>query len=175
MNVGESFFVDPAAGSVSTVQAPTLGHVERRCNQCHHPWELGQEHCRCGSHVFDEIIVPPSLIERVAGKIVGVPIPEKVKVKPLDPADVMVLEHIATTARAYAAALQAGSDVARRVVNETPSAAMVFLQDRLNAVAGAGGDFSAQSMTGSWVVPTLGVANLVEQQIRGHAEEVTAK
>jgi hypothetical protein len=84
-------FVD-SAGTTTTISAPTLGHIRYTCNQCGHGWEYGQAAClKCGSLIFDAVEVPPSLIQRVGNKIMGIPAPEKTVVKPADPADVAAL------------------------------------------------------------------------------------
>jgi hypothetical protein len=79
MNDDRSFFVDSTgATSTPTTTAPTLGHVERRCNACHAPWELGQTACpKCHGQVFDETSVQGTLFERVGGAIKAVVLPAK--------------------------------------------------------------------------------------------------
>jgi hypothetical protein len=176
MSAGRAFFVDPdeSGSSASVATAPVLGHVRRACEQCRAEWHLPQSNCpKCGGLSFTEEYVRGTLLERIGDKIRGVAIPEKPKTMPLDPADVLVFERCAAAARDYAAALQAAADVARRAVNETPSPQMSFLQDRLFAVSGTIGDFSAQNMTSSMVVPALGVANLIDTSLAQHLEETS--
>jgi hypothetical protein len=176
--MGESFFVADSQVTTSPALEPAalvLGHIERTCNGCGADWTVGQTSCsRCHGQVFDERFVAPALLERVAGRILGVATPETPKVKPLKPADIAVFERCAGAARAFVAALADADRTARQVVNsDRASGSMAFLQDKLHNVSGTAGDFSPSVMTTSMALPALTLATLIDDMVRQHAGEVT--
>lgn len=176
MSDDRDVFVGPD-GSTTTISAPVLGHTKYTCNQCGHGWDYGQANCsKCGSLIFDAVEVPPSLITRVAGRIMGIETtPAKPVVKPADPADTAALRALAAAGHAYADALVAGDAAARRIVRaeQGTSGTTGYVQAKLSVAVDTVSDFALFNL-GQLYKPVLGISDMIETALAELEQEVTA-
>jgi hypothetical protein len=143
--------------------AVELGRFERTCSACGREWRMDRGACVCGSHELQERYVEGTLLERVGGKIKAVVMPKPEKVKPVDPADAAALRALAAAGRAYADALVAGDQAARRIVRggQGTSETTGYVQYKLSVAVDTVSDFSMANL-GQVYKPVLAVAEIIE-------------
>jgi hypothetical protein len=163
---GESFFVD-SQGSVTTSpspSAPQLGHYERTCSGCGREWRMDRAECACGSHELTERYHEPSLLERgPLGAIRAVVMPKPEKVKPADPEDTAALRELAAAGRAYADALVAADQAARRIVRAEKGTRETtgYVQFKLAVAVDTVSDFSMANLSPVFK-PVLALTEMIE-------------
>jgi hypothetical protein len=182
MSDDRSFFVDPSGSSsaIPTITAPhpasVLGFVERVCANCGREWQMNRGECDCGSHELIERLHEPTLLERVGGAIRSVVMPPPEKVKPADPADTAALRALAAAGRAYADALVAADQAARRIVRagQGTSETTGYVQAKLVIAVDTVSDFAMFNL-GQLYKPVLGISGMIETALAQLEQEVNAR
>jgi hypothetical protein len=153
-----------------------LGFVERLCSSCGREWRMDRGECDCGSHELIERLHEPTLLERVGGKIRGVVTPTPEKVKPADPADAAALRALAAAGRAYADALVAADQAARRIVRaeQGSSATTGYVQAKLAVAVDTVSDFALFNL-GQLYKPVLAITEMIETALAQLEQEVNTK
>lgn len=159
----DDVYIDSHGGVTTSPSAPQLGHYERTCSACGREWRMDQAACACGSHELIEKYHEPSLVERVGGAIRAVVMPKPEKVKPADPEDTAALRELAAAGRAYADALVAADQAARRIVRAEQGTRDTtgFIQYKLAVAVDTVSDFSMANL-GPVFKPVLALTEMIE-------------